>query len=70
MRLHTMGSGSRTQHISALDANAHVGTNEAREEGPSMIGTAGRELTNEEGHQFLQTCEALSMRAINAFTAD
>ena len=32
MRIHTMGSGSRTQHLSALDANAHIGTNEALEE--------------------------------------
>ena len=69
MRMHTTGSGARTQHISALDANAHVGTNEAQEEGPRMVGAAGQELTNEQGHQFQQTCEALGLRVINTFTA-
>jgi len=69
MRMHTKGSGARTQHISALDANAHVGTQETREEGPQMVGTAGQELINEQGHQFVRTCEALGIRAINTFTA-
>ena len=60
--------GARTQHTSAIDGNAHVGTDEAPDTVP-MIGTAGREYTNEQGQQMLQTCEALGMRAVNTFTA-
>ena len=32
-----------------------------------MIGTAGAELTNSQGQQLSQFCEALSLRAINTF---
>ena len=66
-RIHIKGE-ARTQHISAIDGNAHVGTDEAPNSVP-MIGMAGRELINEQGHQLQQTCETLGMRAVNTFTA-
>merc|ERR1712185_9804 len=67
-RIHTTGGG-RTQHVSAIDGNAHVGTDGTPRGQVPMVGTAGREFVNDQGQQLQQTCESMGMRAVNTFTA-
>ena len=50
-RVHLGDCSARTQHMSAVDANGHVGIHEVPHEGPKLIGTAGAELTNAQGGQ-------------------